>query len=126
LGGGAWIIATSVALGQNLVLCRVTGGWPPGTPLLAVLTANGAFIGLATPLLRTYQRAPGQRERPWHEIARLGAVYMIAANLAALIIVVAMSSILPAVPSGHSFISSGRQWLYFGTNAVILLEVDLL
>ena len=124
LGSRAWAIGTSAALGQNLLLCRLAGGWTFGMPLVALITGNAVFLGLATPfVLRSYQAATAHRERAWHETARIGAIYMIGANLAALIIVMVMRSILPAIPSGHSLISGGLRLLDVGMNAVLLFLI---
>ena len=93
-------------------------------PLVALITGNAVFLGLATPfVLRSYQAATAHRERAWHEKARIGAIYMIGANLAALIMVMVMTSILPAIPSGHSLISGGLRLLDVGMNAVLLFLI---
>jgi len=119
LGGGAWVIATGASLGQSLILCRLTGGWTLGLPLVGVLTENLVFLALATPFaLGSRRAASGYGARSWHVTARIGALYMIGANAAALVVVVVMGSILPAMPSAHSFISAGRRALDIGTNAV--------
>ena len=124
LGSTAWAIGTSAALGQSLLLCRLTGGWTLGMPLVASLTGNAVLLGLVTPfVLRGYQAASGHGERPWHETARIGAIYMIGANLAAFIMVMVMTSILPAIPSGHSLISGGLRLLDVGMNAVLLFLI---
>ena len=102
LGSTAWAIGTSAALGQSLLLCRLTGGWTFGMPLVALITGNGVFLGLATPfVLRGYQAASGHRERPWHETARiaLGVSSFGSIGVAAFSLAVRMSTATTVPPA---------------------------
>src|ERR1041385_7041224 len=80
--GGSWIIANGTSFGVTFMLAWLTGQRATHFFVTTMLVRNALVIILAGVwIARNRDGHTEKRQRKWHVAVRLGALYLVAANL---------------------------------------------